>query len=1436
MEFNYHQQFENLSIDILKQNGLKLNYPYDVLRIIHNINVDNFLDESYYNKIEIKKQNGKIRVLHEPKPNLKVIQRKLLEHINFFFTDKNYPLFKNIKLINGVVAYRKNKSVINNANFHIAQEFVLKLDIKDFFGNIKVEKLEEFWFQLLKKSSTDILKSYIFNSEFDDEQLRSLAKKINYITSINGHLPQGGPLSGILANYYMILFDSKLLNHCKTKSFNYSRYSDDITISGKLSDLKMGSLLGAIQFMLKDLGLKLNKSKTKLLKSNTRQIVTGVVVNVHKNAGREYKRTIRQEMYFLKKFREQHIEKKQINKFKYLKQLLGKLSWITHLEKSNLEFNTYKAEAIIFNRFLNSGKTLNEAIDYIKNLHNIHSELSSDKPLVINNIEWKDVDENHSPDLITDGIYNQTKRKLQKQYFDEIGLKNLFPILSDAWRLPTSEEIKDYLKETCYFDRQLLGLRTKKDLSFNGLIYKNRSFYFSKLISYWTADLKYIKENNAENALGRNVYLQFSKGLKSHRLNLSNFDYISKNSGFKAFNKGTKSLYLNQSIAFNLIYLNSSVACSVRLVRNINETKSNINLNYNISDHVWKTISKNKLSSSLNDKDLHEFPKQYLENWSSANLLLSNNNFTKGLDFYPPVLKIDLSKNQLKTFDFNTIPKTVKHLLLHDNPALTVNTLPENFIKQLHELTLPSHINSPFGIESTNLYQVVYNDEKWYYIDSEDQLLDLIQNRVDVEFLKITINPGNNKIDSEQLLQKLECFENLNTLQIVIEPESEFLKNYLDGLKNRGRFIDEDLAFNDTILNKKYESKYENEIYNWLNSSLTFHCKDLKNKKINNLIIDFSWNFNVKFVGDFDLKLERYHLLHPGVLPIDLPATSKEFHQPNLLVKVLGFQSSNAKLAPKINTEVKRFICFIPFIKQYNFFVFNQLEYIYPINQLHIGNLTLVVSNFKDKVLPKGSVKQLFPKSEKFKLQNIAFFEPKIQKNTTFNFPLLGYSENFDVYMLSVPLKHYAIRSNKFIRRYDIITLDKLDKIDSKIVVSLLKLNKYNDNDKSYTFEGDDIVNLNFQNIFPKDRFSIDFINSYTIKPFIKTKQFKIDKSFYSDLKHIKDSNKANVIEIINKGKLHAMHLTSKLKKDFDVMIAAIHQSAFSFVFANKSLLFNEKFVIESIKVNPRILIFLKPDLLLHQKGLSLLNYIYDYLKNTFSPNQFYFIINHLAKKVIVEKKGYIQFKYQAENKLDVNSIIESFEKELLDWKLVRLGEIEMNWYSLNQKLKHFFINKGIEDNFLNSNGYYIDFDKITNEGLYLDFSYDTRWEELLKNSQKTEKLDLIKKINLSFNFPYEKLEELPIFKNCEVLYLDGLFKAETEITSLNLEEKFPNLRVIIYRTVFRLGYSMDFITEVINTFKNIEYLDFRRSIDEFDLKQQIQIADRSVTYLGSYK
>ena len=97
MEFNYHQQFENLSIDILKQNGLKLNYPYDVLRIIHNINVDNFLDESYYNKIEIKKQNGKIRVLHEPKPNLKVIQRKLLEHINFFFTYKLriiYGIFK----------------------------------------------------------------------------------------------------------------------------------------------------------------------------------------------------------------------------------------------------------------------------------------------------------------------------------------------------------------------------------------------------------------------------------------------------------------------------------------------------------------------------------------------------------------------------------------------------------------------------------------------------------------------------------------------------------------------------------------------------------------------------------------------------------------------------------------------------------------------------------------------------------------------------------------------------------------------------------------------------------------------------------------------------------------------------------------------------------------------------------------------------------------------------------------------------------------------------------------------------------------------------------------------------------------------------------------------------------------------------------------------
>ena len=472
-------------VEQLKEDQLVLSFPYEVLKLINQLDITTSLDASYYVHYQIKKRNGSVRLLNEPKPNLKLIQTKLLDLIDYFAGKQNNQLSSKNKLIDGVVAYRKKMSVIHNANFHIGQEFVLKLDIKDFFNKVDTSKLQVFWVELLKQVSPNILKNHVFettlSSNLLQESIQSLATKLVYITSLNFHLAQGSPTSGALANYYLTNFDNRLLNYSIKRKFNYSRYSDDITLSGNIEDLHMGNVLGAIQYMLKERKLSLNKKKTKLLHSNRKQIVTGIVVNVKKTAGREYKRTIRQEVYFLKKFKEEHIAKKEINTNKYIENLLGKISWVYSIQKDDTEFKRYKGELVIINRFLKSGKSIHEALDYLSKLVELTNHLNSEEKLVIQDVEWKKEDEICKKVNYTIGIYTQLKKGENRTYFDEVGLNNYLSNLKDGWRLPTIQEFKNYLQETNYDDRKLLGLTLPSDPKLNGMIQMNRSHLFNKL-------------------------------------------------------------------------------------------------------------------------------------------------------------------------------------------------------------------------------------------------------------------------------------------------------------------------------------------------------------------------------------------------------------------------------------------------------------------------------------------------------------------------------------------------------------------------------------------------------------------------------------------------------------------------------------------------------------------------------------------------------------------------------------------------------------------------------------------------------------------------------------------------------------------------------------------------------------------------------------------
>ena len=225
--------------------------------------------ENNYKIYKIKKKNGKYRTIYEPKPLLKHIQKQIL--INIL---NNKSISKHAK------AYHKGISLKDNAIPHVNKAIILKLDIKNFFENI---------------SFLDI-----YDSSFSIEYFpKSVGMLLTHLCTYDEHLTQGTPTSAYISNLVMKDFDDILGAWCEERKISYTRYSDDMTFSG---DFNPSEIIKKVKKMLNKLGLQLNKDKIHVVNKSSNQSVTGIVVNEKLQASSKYRKKIRQEVYYIKKY------------------------------------------------------------------------------------------------------------------------------------------------------------------------------------------------------------------------------------------------------------------------------------------------------------------------------------------------------------------------------------------------------------------------------------------------------------------------------------------------------------------------------------------------------------------------------------------------------------------------------------------------------------------------------------------------------------------------------------------------------------------------------------------------------------------------------------------------------------------------------------------------------------------------------------------------------------------------------------------------------------------------------------------------------------------------------------------------------------------------------------------------------------------------------
>lgn len=276
--------------------------------------------KKYYKSFIIKKRNGKNRNILSPYTELKKIQLNILNELLYDKKPSSYAK-----------AYIKKISLIDNVKIHKGYNYILKLDIKNFFESISFVDIY------------NIYKEFGFSNR--------ICGLLAHLTTYDDYLPQGSPTSPYLSNLVLRNIDYTIGAWCNQNNINYTRYSDDMTFSMNKYNK---DLIRFIRVSLYKYGLELNNDKICLINSSNQQKITGIVVNNKLQVDIKYRKKIRQEMYYLNKYGiNEHLKRiKYEDKNKYIKSLYGRIIFVLSIDKNNKEFNKYKKE--IKERFFKS--------------------------------------------------------------------------------------------------------------------------------------------------------------------------------------------------------------------------------------------------------------------------------------------------------------------------------------------------------------------------------------------------------------------------------------------------------------------------------------------------------------------------------------------------------------------------------------------------------------------------------------------------------------------------------------------------------------------------------------------------------------------------------------------------------------------------------------------------------------------------------------------------------------------------------------------------------------------------------------------------------------------------------------------------------------------------------------------------------------------------
>jgi retron-type reverse transcriptase len=238
-----------------------------------------------YTQFDIPKRSGGKRTISAPNKRLKLLQKRLAKILQQCELEIEKARGVKRRLAHG---FKKNSSILTNADVHRGRRYVLNIDLSDFFGTINFGRV----------------RGYLINNK-DFALHPDAATVVAQIACHNNALPQGSPASPVISNLIANILDIRLAKLAKANGCSYTRYADDITFSTSKKDLSVdlieptpgsphlwrpgSALIKAVQ----SCGFQINPKKTRLQYCRSRQDVTGLVVNSVLNTPIESRRLLR---------------------------------------------------------------------------------------------------------------------------------------------------------------------------------------------------------------------------------------------------------------------------------------------------------------------------------------------------------------------------------------------------------------------------------------------------------------------------------------------------------------------------------------------------------------------------------------------------------------------------------------------------------------------------------------------------------------------------------------------------------------------------------------------------------------------------------------------------------------------------------------------------------------------------------------------------------------------------------------------------------------------------------------------------------------------------------------------------------------------------------------------------------------------------------------